>query len=65
METFLVSALFGIIGTAYFMYGKKRKNNVVLGTGIALCVYPYFIDSLVWTIIIGIVLLLIPVFYQG
>jgi len=65
METFIVSAVFGIIGSGYFIYGKKRKNNVVLWTGVALCVYPYAVDSLLWTVIIGILLLMVPVFYKG
>jgi len=65
METFLVSAVFGIFGTAYFFYGKKRKNNVALWTGVILCVYPYFIDSMLWMVITGIVLLILPFIYKG
>jgi hypothetical protein len=28
--------------------------------GVLLCVYPYFIDSLVWLCVIGAVLLVLP-----
>ena len=65
METFIVSAIFGIIGSGYFFYGKKRKNNIVLWTGVALCVYPYVIDGMLWMVVVGIVLLIFPFIYKG
>ncbi len=40
-----VNLLAGLIGTAYFMYGKKTANFKVVGWGIALCVVPYFISN--------------------
>ncbi len=64
MEYFIISALFGIIGSVYFFYGKKRKYPVTMYTGVALCVYPYAIDSIPWLIGIGIVLVAIPFFYK-
>src|SRR5262249_18320756 len=43
----LVSGLFiGLVGMALFMYGKKETNLRVLGVGAVLCVYPYFVSSL-------------------
>jgi hypothetical protein len=60
METFIAGAVFGLFGTAYFVYGKKTEHPVALFTGVALCVFPYMVDNLWLTIGIGIVLLAVP-----
>jgi predicted membrane-bound dolichyl-phosphate-mannose-protein mannosyltransferase len=65
VESFVVGALFGIFGMAYFYYGKKRDNKVALVSGVILCVYPYFIDSVPLLIGIGIVLVVVPFVYKG
>jgi len=49
----LISGLFiGLVGVALFMYGKKQCNLRFLGAGAALCIYPYFVSSvlLIWLI---------------
>lgn len=56
MLTVLVSA----IGTGYIVYGKKQRRGIALLSGIIMCVYPYFVDSPVWMILIGAVLMVIP-----
>ncbi len=38
------SVLFGAIGFAAFMYGKKSYRWKPLGLGVALMAYPYFIS---------------------
>ena len=43
--TLMLSILFGSIGAGYFIYGKKQQQFVPLLTGLALCVYPYFLSS--------------------
>lgn len=40
-----VNLLAGLIGSAYFMYGRKNYNIKVVCWGIALCVVPYFISN--------------------
>lgn len=40
-----VNLLAGLVGTAYFMYGRKSCNVKAVGWGIALCVVPYFIGN--------------------
>src|SRR5512135_3310363 len=40
-----VNLLAGLIGAAYFIYGKKTANFKMLGWGMALCVVPYFIGN--------------------
>jgi len=60
MNAFIAAVFFGIIGSGYFMYGRKAQNWVALGSGVLLCVFPYFVDSFLWTMIIGLVLLAAP-----
>jgi hypothetical protein len=45
MTAIIISLMAGLIGTAYFMYGKKNSNIPMLCSGVALCVVPYFIRS--------------------
>ena len=60
METLIASIFLGVIGSGYFMYGKKAHNPVPLVAGVLLCVFPYFIDSFLWTMVIGVALLAAP-----
>ncbi len=48
--------VFGVIGLAAFMYGRKQARFSAMTIGTALMVYPYFVSRgwLVWTI--GVVL---------
>jgi hypothetical protein len=44
----IFSAIFiGLIGMALFIYGKKQAQAAPLLTGVALCVFPYFVTSIV------------------
>ena len=56
--------LFGLIGMAFFMYGKKQGAFIPLFVGIALMVYPYFVTNIPLLIVIGIVLIAIPYFVR-
>jgi hypothetical protein len=47
MNLIMLSLLFGSIGMAMFMYGKKAGRMVPLGAGAALMVVPYFITNLI------------------
>lgn len=55
-----VGLVTGVIGAGYFVYGKKQGSPVPLIAGILLMVYPYFIDSLLISICIGIGLVVAP-----
>ena len=48
--------VFGVIGLAAFMYGRKQARFSAMTIGTALMVYPYFVGRawLLWTI--GVVL---------
>jgi uncharacterized YccA/Bax inhibitor family protein len=49
----LVSGLFiGCLGMALFMFGKKQTNPKCMLAGAVLCVFPYFVSSVLvmWAI---------------
>ena len=60
MNAFIAAVFFGIIGSGYFLYGRKAQNWLALVCGVLLCVFPYFVDSFLWTMVIGLVLLAAP-----
>lgn len=61
----LVTGLvFGSVGMAYWAYGKKRHKKGMLWAGVALMVYPYFVDNLSLSILIGAALFTVPFFYR-
>jgi len=49
-----------VFGTAYFVYGKRQAKFVPMLSGIALCVYPYFFESMLWLCVVGAALLVAP-----
>lgn len=49
----LVGLLVGLTGMALFIYGKKQQNLKCLGAGAVLCVFPYFVTSVLATIAIA------------
>ena len=51
------SSLFSLIGMAVGIYGRRRRLVVPTVIGIALMVYPYFVDSSLGLVTIGIFLL--------
>lgn len=48
--------IFGAIGLGAFIYGKKQSDFKVLGLGIALMVFPYFIPNTIALYAVGAVL---------
>ncbi|MEO7065718.1 MAG: hypothetical protein ABI114_02310 [Rhodanobacter sp.] len=62
--TLLWGVLFGSIGFGFFLYGKKQRAIVPLVCGLVLMVFPYFISSAVWLVIVGILLIATPYFFR-
>ena len=56
----LVGMLAGVFGVAYFVYGKKQAKLVAMVSGVLLCIYPYFFDSLLWLSVVGVLWLAAP-----
>ena len=55
-STALVIVFASVLGTAYFVYGKRQSRVSFLLAGAALCVYPYLVSSLWATVLIGLAL---------
>ncbi|CAM4080447.1 amino acid transport protein [Acinetobacter pragensis] len=60
----LLSVIFSSVGLGYFIYGKKQQQSVPLICGLALMIYPYFIDSAALMSAIGILLIAVPRFIR-
>lgn len=59
--TSLIIGIFtGAIGVGYFIYGKRQARFAPLLAGMMLCVYPYFVDSVLWLLVIGVALMAAP-----
>jgi multisubunit Na+/H+ antiporter MnhC subunit len=58
--TIAIGIVTGAIGLAYFIYGKRQQRFAPLLAGLTLCVYPYFVDSVTWMIVIGVLLVAAP-----
>jgi hypothetical protein len=56
--------LFSLIDLAFFMYGKKQTRAVPLVCGMMLMIYPYFVPSTIWLVVIGCVLCVVPFFVR-
>lgn len=57
----IIAALFfSIVGMAYFGYGKKTNQYLMLFSGIALMGYSYFIYDIIMVIIVGVELCCMP-----
>ena len=60
MSTLLIGIATGALGLAYIAYGRRETKFSPLIAGVFLCAYPYFIDSLVWLCVVGVLLLAAP-----
>lgn len=52
-SSLLLSLLFGAVGTAYFIYGKRQESYVPLFAGLGLFVFPMFISNVWLTLLVG------------
>ncbi len=58
----LIATLLGAIGFGYIVYGRKQLKGSALVAGIVLCIYPYFVQNLLLTLLIGLGILAAPFF---
>jgi len=56
--------IFGAVGFAAFVYGKKERSFKPLVVGIALMGYPYFINTTFWLYVAGVGLCLLLYFWR-
>lgn len=60
----LWSLLFGVIGFAYFRYGRKQQRTALTVCGLVLMGFPYFVDNTLVLAVIGLVLCIAPYFIR-
>jgi len=58
--TFMLALFWGLIGMAYFVYGKKQSNFTALGAGVGLMLFPYFVSNAWISAAVGIILAILP-----
>ena len=56
----ILGLIFGIIGSAYFVYGRKQQHASALFAGIALMIFPMLVSQEVWLIIGGLAFTVLP-----
>ncbi len=60
----LWGVLFSSIGLGFFIYGKKQSRLEPFITGLALMIYPYFVDTVPLILGVGIILIALPYFIR-
>jgi hypothetical protein len=60
MSNLFIGMIISTVGVGYVMYGRRQTKFAPVIAGVALCVYPYFIDDWVWLTVIGVPLLVAP-----
>ena len=56
--------VFGAIGFAFFMFGRKQKAPVPLICGLALIGLPYVIGNTITMVLLGLGLMIVPYFIK-
>jgi len=56
--------VFSSIGLGYFIYGRRQDNAVTRYCGIALLMYPYFMDGRYDILVVGLLLTALPRFIE-
>jgi len=60
LSSMIIYSFVGLIGTGYFMYGKRAQNFSALLCGLGMMIYPLFVSNIWVGIIIFIALCIIP-----
>lgn len=58
--TLIWTMVFGAFGLGYFSYGKKQKRFIPFVSGVLLMVFPMFVTDTLWTVLIGLALMVLP-----
>lgn len=58
---FFTSLFFGLIGSAYLVYGKRQGETWFIFIGFVLLIFPYFITNDLLTMLVGTLLMLFPI----
>ena len=57
VSNLIAGFVFGVFGLVYIKYGKREANMKLVGVGVGLCAFPYFVENpyLVWGIGISLI----------
>ncbi len=58
------SIIFGGIGMGYLVYARQQRDPFALLSGIGLCIYPYFVDSTLFILLVGAALMALPFWFK-
>ena len=59
-----IAVVFGSVGFAYFLYGRRQHAPMAWIAGLGLVALPYLCDSTAGTLIAGALLLALPFFVE-
>lgn len=62
MSALFIGMLAGVIGAAYFVYGKRQEKFAPMLAGVMLGIYPFFTSNPYLLVIIGAALMAVPFF---
>ncbi len=62
MSTLIIGFIAGVIGAAYFVYGKRQQKFAPMLCGVLLGIYPLFTSNPYVLTIVGAALLAVPFF---
>jgi hypothetical protein len=60
MSFLFIGMIISTVGAGYIMYGKRQTKFAPVIAGVALCIYPYFVNDWIWLAVIGVPLLVAP-----
>lgn len=63
-SSILWSVLFGSIGAGYALYGKKQRALIPFLSGLALMLFPYFIQNTYLLVAMGAALAAAPFIFR-
>lgn len=61
----LWAVIFGSIGIAFFVYGRRQRAVVPLICGVALVILPYLVSDTLLLVVAGVALIALPYFYRN
>jgi len=56
-----VGLFYGLIGSAYLVYGKRQGETWFIFADFILLIFPYFISNGLLTVLVGTLLMLLPI----
>lgn len=56
--------VFGGVGMGYLVFARQQRNPFALFSGVALCVYPYFVDNVFIILLVGAALMALPFYLK-